>query len=192
MVRYTSQRGTEEQALLRELALQEVLAVRQKSRRKGSAALRWVLPILCAGVAGFCFWYGRLMHSFGRAQMSTAFFAFCVVYVVLALWALPPARDALTKAGTRIALRRQLRNSPPADAGPIEYRFDETGVETVSDHSRSVNDWSVYRCWGEQGHYLYLRMPTGAAAVLVDRTRLSPEEKAELLGLLVSLPKEEV
>ncbi|MCD7927714.1 MAG: hypothetical protein LUF80_02465 [Oscillospiraceae bacterium] len=191
MVRYTSERGPEEQALLQELALQEVLANRQKSRRKGLSALRWVLPILCVGVAGFCFWYGLRMRSFGRAQMSTAFFAFCVVYVVLALWALPPVRDALTKAGTRIALRRQLRNSPPADTGPIEYRFDETGVETVSAHSRSVNDWSAYRCWGEQGHYLYLRIPTGAAAVLVDRARLSPEQEVELLELLEELPKEE-
>ncbi|MCD8145986.1 MAG: hypothetical protein LUD84_01700 [Clostridiales bacterium] len=192
MVRCTSERGPEEQALLRELALQEVFAARQKSRRKGLTALRWVLPVLCAGVAGFCFWYGLRMRGLGRAQMAAAFFAFCAVYVVLALWALPPVRDALTKAGTRIALRRQLRNSPPADDGPIDYFFTETGVETVSAHSRTTNDWSVYRCWGEQGQYLYLRMPTGGVSVLVDRARLSPEEEAELRELLEALPKEEV
>lgn len=192
MVRYTSERGPEEQALLQELALQEVLANRKKSRRKGSTALRWVLPVLCAGVAVLCLWYGQRMRSFGRDQMSTAFFAFCVVYVVLAVWTLPPVRDALTKAGTRIAMRRQLRSSPMTDDGPIEYCFTETGVETVSAHSRTTNDWSVYRCWGETGQYLYLRMPTGGVSVLVDRARLSPEQEAELLGLLAALPKEEM
>ncbi|MCD7843350.1 MAG: hypothetical protein LUG17_01840 [Clostridiales bacterium] len=192
MVRYTSERGPEEQALLQELALQEVLANRQKSRRKGSTVLRWVLPVLCAGVAAFCLWYGQRMRSFGRTQMSTAFFAFCVVYVVLAVWTLPPVRDALTKAGTRIALRRQLRSSPMTDDGPIDYFFTETGVETVSAHSRTANDWSVYRCWGETGHYLYLRMPTGGVSVLVDRARLSPAEEAALLGLLAALPKEDI
>ncbi|MCD7821534.1 MAG: YcxB family protein [Clostridiales bacterium] len=191
MVRYTSERGPEEQALLQELALQEVLANRQKSRRKGSTALRWLLPVLCAGVAVFCLWYGQRMRSFGRGQMAAAFFAFCVVYVVLAVWTLPPVRDALTKAGTRIALRRQLRSSPPTDDGPIGYCFTETGVETVSAHSQTTNDWSVYRCWGETGHYLYLRMPTGGVSVLVDRARLSPDEEAELRGLLAALPKEE-
>ncbi|MCD7837652.1 MAG: hypothetical protein LUG65_01920 [Clostridiales bacterium] len=190
MVRYTSERGPEEQALLQELALQEVLANRKKSRRKGSAALRWVLPVLCAVIAGFCVWYGQRTRSFGRTQMSNAFFAFCAVYVVLAVWTLPPVRDALTKAGTRIALRRQMRSSPLAAPGPVEYRFDAAGVENVSAHSRTTNDWSVYRCWGEQGHYLYLRMPTGGVSVLVNRGRLSPDEEAELLGLLAALPKE--
>ncbi len=193
MVRYTSERGPEEQALLQELALREVFAARQKSRRKGAIALRWVFPVLCAGVAVFCLWYGQRMRSFGRTQMAAAFFAFCVIYVVLAVWTLPPpVRDALTKAGTRLALRRQLRSSPLTDTGPIDYRFTEAGVETVSAHSRTTNDWSVYRCWGETEHYLYLRMPTGSVAVLVDRTRLSPEEEAELLGLLAALPKEDV
>ncbi len=191
MVRYTSERGPEEQALLQELALQEVLANRQKSRRKGSTVLRWILPVLCAGVAVFCLWYGQRMRSLGRDQMAERFWFFCTVYVVLAVWTLPPVRDALTKAGARIALRRQLRSSPLTGDGPIDYFFTETGVETVSAHSRTTNDWSVYRCWGETGHYLYLRIPTGSVAVLVDRARLSPEAEAELRGLLASLPKED-
>jgi hypothetical protein len=70
------------------------------------------------------------------------------------------------------------------------YSIDSRGVRLTSQYGNSENPWSAFRCWGVQGHYVYLhRIDSGY--LLIDRNRLSTEERDELFQLLSTLPRED-
>lgn len=65
----------------------------------------------------------------------------------------------------------------------VEYAIDGDGVEITSSLGTGKNNWSAFNRCGEQDGYIYLvRLDNNV--VLIDKSRLSPEELKELESLL--------
>ena len=72
--------------------------------------------------------------------------------------------------------------------GTLEYVIDDDGVAITSPLGTGKNNWSAFNRCGEQDGYIYLvRLDNNV--VLIDKSRLSPEELKELERLLENVKK---
>ena len=72
--------------------------------------------------------------------------------------------------------------------GTFEYVIDDGGVAITSPLGTGKNNWSAFDRWGEQDGYIYLvRLDNNV--VLMDKSRLTPDELKELERLLENVKK---
>ena len=72
--------------------------------------------------------------------------------------------------------------------GTLEYVIDDDGVAITSPLGTGKNNWSAFDRWGEQDGYIYLvRLDNNV--VLMDKSRLTPDELKELERLLGNVKK---
>ncbi len=72
--------------------------------------------------------------------------------------------------------------------GTFEYVIDDDGVAITSPLGTGKNNWSAFDRWGEQDGYIYLvRLDNNV--VLMDKSRLTPDELKELERLLENVKK---
>ena len=84
---------------------------------------------------------------------------------------------------------RLMKKRNKALAGKtVEYAVDGDGVEITSPLGTGKNNWSAFDRWGEQDGYIYLvRLDNNV--VLMDKSRLTPDELKELERLFGNVEK---
>ena len=160
MVRYKTEAGEKEQKILAEISLN---TPNNLKRRKVTSA---VSAVLCVIYAAFAVW------MFARGVVGNGFLllGFAVLFQLSVMQKLMKKRNNAVLGGT------------------FEYVIDDDGVAITSPLGTGKNNWSAFDRWGEQDGYIYLvRLDNNV--VLMDKSRLTPDELKELERLLENVKK---
>ena len=160
MVRYKTEPGEKEQKILAEISLN---TPNNLKRRKVTSA---VSAVLCVIYAAFAVW------MFVRGVVGNGFLllGFAVLFLLIILFSKKIQRNNVVSGGT------------------LEYVIDDDGVAITSPLGTGKNNWSAFDRWGEQDGYIYL-VRIDNNVVLMDKSRLTPEELKELESLLGNVKK---
>lgn len=161
--------GEKEQAVLMEIQLSKAVNVK---KRKLARIFFGILAIVCLG---FLLWIWRYV---GTAQR--------IEWILLAgVSALLALRTKQFQKGVLKLAVKLAKVDPSLRYGRREYTFSEDGIQISSDYGEGNHYWNSLNAWGECQGYLYVRMKS-KAMMLVDESRLTAEELAEVKALLES------
>lgn len=161
--------GEKEQAVLMEIQLSKAVNVK---KRKLARIFFGILAIVCLG---FLLWIWRYV---GTAQR--------IEWILLAgVSSLLALRTKQFQKGVLKLAVKLAKVDPSLRYGRREYTFSEDGIQISSDYGEGNHYWNSLDAWGECQGYLYVRMKSNAM-MLVDESRLTAEELAEVKELLES------
>ena len=163
MVRYKTEPGEKEQKILAEISLN---TPNNLKRRKVTSA---VSAVLCVIYAAFAVW------MFARGVVGNGFLllGFAVLFLLIILF----SKKFMKKRNNAVS------------GGTLEYVIDDDGVAITSPLGTGKNNWSAFDRWGEQDGYIYLvRLDNNV--VLMDKSRLTPDELKELERLFENVKNE--
>ena len=159
MVRYKTEADDREQRALAEISLNTPV---NRKKRKSTATVSVILSVIYAAFSAWLFARGVKANGF-------LLLGFALVFLLIALFS------------KKFQLMKK-RNKALAGK-TVEYAIDGDGVEITSSLGTGKNNWSAFNRCGEQDGYIYLvRLDNNV--VLIDKSRLSPEELKELESLL--------
>ncbi len=165
MVRYKTELGEKEQKVLAEISLNTPNNL--KRRRVTSA----VSAVLCVIYAAFAVW------MFARGVVGNGFLllGFAVLFLLIILF---------SRKFQLSVMQKVIKKKNNAFSGrTLEYVIDDDGVAITSPLGTGKNNWSAFNRWGERDGYIYLvRLDNNV--VLIDKSRLTPDELEELERLL--------
>ena len=168
MVRYKTELGEKERRILAEISLN---TPNNLKRRKVTSA---VSAVLCVIYAAFAVW------MFARGVVGNGFLGFAVLFLLIILFSKKFQLSVMQK------LMKKRNNA--VLGGTFEYVIDDDGVAITSPLGTGKNNWSAFDRWGEQDGYIYLvRLDNNV--VLMDKSRLTPDELKELERLLGNVKK---
>ena len=166
MVRYKTELGEKERRILAEISLN---TPNNLKRRKVTSA---VSAVLCVIYAAFAVW------MFARGVVGNGFLllGFAVLFLLIILFSKKFQLSVMQKRNNAVL------------GGTFEYVIDDDGVAIASPLGTGKNNWSAFDRWGEQDGYIYLvRLDNNV--VLMDKSRLAPDELKELERLLGNVKK---
>ena len=170
MVRYKTEVGEKEQKILAEISLNTPNNL--KRRRVTSI----VSAVLCVIYAAFAVW----MFTRGVVGYGCLLLGFAVLFLLIILFSKKFQLSVMQK------LMKKKNNA--FSGGTLEYVIDDDGVAIISPLGAGKNNWSAFDRWGEQDGYIYLvRLDNNV--VLMDKSRLTPDELKELERLLGNVKK---
>lgn len=173
MVHYKFYFGEEEKEILQKIVLSSRANVK---RRRAASIVSAGMTLFCL-VAAICF-FGRGFYPGGISMSLFAAFFFAVLL-------------GGAKWFQKAVLQRAMKGMDKSlYSGVREYFFDGDGVQIISELGMGKNNWKAFQCWGEIEHYLYLKRLDNQV-VLVDREKLSAEERRELEALLAAVAREQ-
>ena len=165
MVRYKTEPGEKEQKILAEISLN---TPNNLKRRKVTSA---VSAVLCVIYAAFAVW----MFARGFVDNGFLLLGFAVLFLLIILF---------SKKFQLSIMQKVMKKKNNA----FEYVIDDDGVAITSPLGTGKNNWSAFDRWGEQDGYIYLvRLDNNV--VLMDKSRLTPDELKELERLLENVKK---
>lgn len=170
MVRYKTEAGENEQKILAEISLN---TPNNLKRRRATSV---VSAVLCVIYAAFAVW----MFARGVVGYGFLLLGFAVLFLLIILFSkkfqLSVMQKVIKKKNTAVS------------GGTLEYVIDGDGVAITSPLGTGKNNWSAFDRWGEQDGYIYLvRLDNNV--VLMDKSRLTPDELKELERLLGNVKK---
>lgn len=170
MVRYKTESGEREQKILAEISLNTPNNL--KRRRVTSI----VSAVLCVIYAAFAVW----IFTRGVVGYGCLLLGFAVLFLLIILF------SKKFQLGVMQKLMKKRNNA--FSGGTLEYVIDDDGVAITSPLGTGKNNWSAFDRWGEQDGYIYLvRLDNNV--VLMDKSRLDPDELKELERLLGNVKK---
>lgn len=170
MVRYKTEPGEKEQKILAEISLN---TPNNLKRRKVTSA---VSAVLCVIYAAFAVW----MFVRGFVDNGFLLLGFAVLFLLIILFS--------KKFQLSIMQKVMKKKNNAVLGGTLEYVIDDDGVAITSPLGTGKNNWSAFDRWGEQDRYIYLvRLDNNV--VLMDKSRLTPDELKELERLLGNVKK---
>ena len=159
MVRYKTEADDREQRVLAEISLNTPV---NRRKRKSTVTVSVILSVIYAAFSAWLFARGVKANGF-------LLLGFALVFLLIALFS------------KKFQLFKK-RNKALAGK-TVEYAIDGDGVEITASLGTGKNNWSAFNRCGEQDGYIYLvRLDNNV--VLIDKSRLSPEELKELESLL--------
>ena len=165
MVRYKTEPGEKEQKILAEISLN---TPNNLKRRKVTSA---VSAVLCVIYAAFAVW----MFVRGVVDNGFLLLGFAVLFLLIILFS--------KKFQLSIMQKVMKKKNNAVLGGTFEYVIDDDGVAITSPLGTGAFDR-----WGEQDGYIYLvRLDNNV--VLMDKSRLTPDELKELERLLGNVKK---
>ena len=170
MVRYKTEAGEREQKILAEISLNTPNNL--KRRRVTSI----VSAVLCVIYAAFAVW----MFTRGVVGDGCLLLGFAVLFLLIILFSKKFQLSVMQK------LMKKKNNA--FSGGTLEYVIDDDGVAITSPLGTGKNNWSAFNRWGEQDGYIYL-VRIDNNVVLIDKSRLTPDELKELERLLGNVEK---
>ncbi len=170
MVRYKTEPGEKEQKILAEISLNTPNNL--KRRRVTSI----VSAVLCVIYAAFAVW----MFVHGIVGYGIMMVGFAVMFLLIILFA---------KKFQLLLMQKVIKKKNGAlTGGTFEYVIDDDGVSITSPLGTGKNNWSAFDRCGERDGYIYLvRLDNNV--VLIDKSRLTPDELKELERLLGNVKK---
>lgn len=166
MVRYKTEADDREQRVLAEISLNTPL---NRRKRKSTATVSVILSVIYAAFSAWLF-----ARGVNKAN-GFLLLGFALVFLLIALFS--------KKFQLFIVLRLMKKRNKALAGKTVEYAIDGDGVEITSSLGTGKNNWSAFNRCGEQDGYIYLvRLDNNV--VLIDKSRLSPEELKELESLL--------
>ncbi len=163
MVRYKTEADDREQRALAEISLNTPV---NRKKRKSTVMVSVILSVIYATFSAWLFARGVKANGF-------LLLGFALVFLLIALFS--------KKFQLFIVLRLMKKRNKALAGKTVEYAID--GVEITSSLGTGKNNWSAFNRYGEQDGYIYLvRLDNNV--VLIDKSRLSPEELKELESLL--------
>lgn len=170
MVRYKTEAGEKEQKILAEISLNTPNNL--KRRRVTSI----VSAVLCVIYAAFAVW----MFARGVVGNGCLLLGFAVLFLLIILFS--------KKFQLGVMQKVMKKKNTAFSGGTLEYVIDDDGVAITSPLGTGKNNWSAFDRWGEQDGYIYLvRLDNNV--VLMDKSRLAPDELKELERLLGNVKK---
>lgn len=170
MVRYKTEAGEREQKILAEISLNTPNNL--KRRRVTSI----VSAVLCVIYAAFAVW----MFTRGVVGYGCLLLSFAVLFLLIILF--------FKKFQLGVMQKVMKKKNTAFSGGTFEYVIDDDGVAITSPLGTGKNNWSAFDRWGEQDGYIYLvRLDNNV--VLIDKSRLTPDELKELERLLGNVKK---
>lgn len=170
MVRYKTEPGEKEQKILAEISLN---TPNNLKRRKVTSA---VSAVLCVIYAAFAVW----MFVRGVVDNGFLLLGFAVLFLLIILFS--------KKFQLSIMQKVMKKKNNAVLGGTLEYVIDDDGVAITSPLGTGKNNWSAFNRCGEQDGYIYLvRLDNNV--VLIDKSRLTPDELKELERLLGNVEK---
>lgn len=171
MVRYKTEPGEKEQKILAEISLN---TPNNLKRRKVTSV---VSAVLCVIYAAFAVW----MFVRGVVDNGFLLLGFAVLFLLIILFS--------KKFQLSIMQKVMKKKNNAVLGGTFEYVIDDDGVAITSPLGTGKNNWSAFDRWGEQDGYIYLvRLDNNV--VLMDKSRLTPDELKELERLLENVKNE--
>lgn len=165
MVRYKTEADDREQRALAEISLNTPA---NRKKRKSTVTVSVILSVIYAAFSAWLFARGVKANGF-------LLLGFALVFLLIALFS--------KKFQLFIVLRLMKKRNKALAGKTVEYAIDGDGVEITSSLGTGKNNWSAFNRCGEQDGYIYLvRLDNNV--VLIDKSRLSPEELKELESLL--------
>ena len=129
-------------------------------------------------------------NNLKRRKVTSAVSAvLCVIYAAFAVWmfARGVVGNGFLLLGFAVLFLMKKKNNAVL-GGTFEYVIDDDGVAITSPLGTGKNNWSAFDRWGEQDGYIYLvRLDNNV--VLMDKSRLTPDELKELERLLENVKK---
>lgn len=170
MVRYKTEVGEREQKILTEISLNT------PNNLKMSRVTSIVSAVLCVIYAAFAVW----MFAHGVVGYGFLLLGFAVLFLLIILF---------FKKFQLGVMQKVMKKKNTAFSGvTFEYVIDDDGVAITSPLGTGKNNWSAFDRWGEQDGYIYLvRLDNNV--VLMDKSRLTPDELKELERLLGNVKK---
>ena len=161
MVRYKTEPGEKEQKILAEISLN---TPNNLKRRKVTSAVSAVLCVIYAAFAVWMFVRGFVDNGFLLIILFSKKFQLSIMQKVM------------------------KKKNNAVLGGTFEYVIDDDGVAITSPLGTGKNNWSAFDRWGEQDGYIYLvRLDNNV--VLMDKSRLTPDELKELERLIENVKK---
>ena len=161
MVRYKTEADDREQRVLAEISLNTPV---NRKKRKSTVMVSVILSVIYAAFSA------RGVKANGFLLLG-----FALVFLLIALFS--------KKFQLFIVLRLMKKRNKALAGKTVEYAIDGDGVEITSSLGTGKNNWLAFNRCGEQDGYIYLvRLDNNV--VLIDKSRLSPEELKELESLL--------
>ena len=117
---------------------------------------------------------------FARGVVGNGFLllGFAVLFLLIILFSKKFQLSVMQK------LMKKRNNA--VSGGTLEYVIDDDGVAITSPLGTGKNNWSAFDRWGEQDGYIYL-VRIDNNVVLIDKSRLTPDELKELERLRFSV-----
>ena len=170
MVRYKTEADDGEQRALAEISLNTPV---NRKKRKSTATVSVILSVIYAAFSAWLFARGVKANGF-------LLLGFALVFLLIALFSKKFQLSVMQK------LMKKRNNA--VSGGTLEYVIDDDGVAITSPLGTGKNNWSAFDRWGEQDGYIYLvRLDNNV--VLMDKSRLTPDELKELERLLGNVKK---
>ncbi len=165
MVRYKTELGEKEQKVLAEISLN---TPNNKKRRRVTSIVSAVLIVIYAAFAVWMFARGVVGNGF-------LLLGFAVLFLLIILF---------SRKFQLSVMQKVIKKKNNAFSGrTLEYVIDDDGVAITSPLGTGKNNWSAFNRWGERDGYIYLvRLDNNV--VLIDKSRLTPDELEELERLL--------
>ena len=170
MVRYKTEADDREQRALEEISLNTPV---NRKKRKSTATVSVILSVIYAAFSAWLFARGVVGNGF-------LLLGFAVLFLLIILFS--------KKFQLSVMQKLMKKKSNAVSGGTLEYVIDDDGVAITSPLGTGKNNWSAFNRCGEQDGYVYL-VRIDNNVVLMDKSRLTPDELKELERLLGNVKK---